>query len=723
MIRSIKKLIFCFLFIFLSFAENAFSIEVYVSPTGKDSNKGNKESPLLTLTGARDKIRQLRKQRTINEPVYVIVENGIYYMSKPLELSSEDSGTPQSPVIFIAAKGAAPVFYGGIELKGFKMLNDQLWKADIPQTVLFGWYFEQLFVNDKRAQRAKSPDNGFYYIKNTSEKILEKKDEKNTGFAIQEISIDSTDAMAIKSIDQTECSDVVLNFYHKWDYTRKPLHYFNSDSLKLYTEGKAMKPWNKIEKNSLYSVENYRKALTMPGEWFLSRKGELLYIPLPGETIENTRFTAPTNDQFIVINGDEGKKIENIRFENLSFKLTRYQTGVNGKDPVQAAADVEGAVMVDFANNISFINCQIVQTANYAIWFRKACSNCTIQHCLMQDLGAGGIKIGEVLAQKKKQDIYSDSLKYDPIDSINFNRYLTHHIKVDNNIITGGGKIFPAAVGICIFNGADNTLTHNEISDLYYSGISVGWVWGYSYSASKRNTIAFNHIHHLGWGVLSDMGGIYTLGPSEGTIVSNNTLHDISAHSYGGWGLYTDEGSTGILMENNLVYNCKSQGFHQHFGRNNIIRNNIFAFNEKAQLAATRVEKHLSFNFTNNIIYYSNGNLTSNNWSKVNIVSDNNCYWETSSGNIAFDKYSFKDWQNLGKDQHSVIENPMFIAAESYNFGFKNLNLCNKIGFKPFNYSLAGVYGSNDWKKKAEMKNERIKQFSPEFFPKQSNKL
>lgn len=707
-------------FYFLMLSANVFGIHIYISPNGKDSNKGSKQSPLHTLNGARDRIRELRKSGSVNEIIYVIIENGSYYMSRPLELSSQDGGSAAAPVVYKAAEGAAPVFYGGTEIKGFSKVNDRLWKAFVPQTTHFGWYFEQLFVNGRRAQRAVSPNQGFYHLKSVAETILDNQGA-NAGFAVQRIGLDSANAASeLSLVDAKEWNDVILQFYHKWDYTRKRVQYYNPGDNSFYVEGKSMKPWNKLDAHTLVSIENYRQALDHPGEWFLSRSGELFYIPLPGETIENTRFMAPVLDRFIVLQGNEqtGKEIEYIRFENLRFKMSRHQTGVNGIEPQQAAAQVDAVILADFASNISFVNCEVGQTGTYGFWFRKACSNCTVQHCLLKDLGAGGIKIGDVIRPQKGITVYSDTLKTNPYDSIGYQKYLTKKIKIDNNIISGGGKIFPCAVGIAILNGSDNTVSHNEISDLYYSGISVGWVWGYSYSAAKRNAISFNHIHHLGWGVLSDMGGIYTLGASEGTLVNNNTVHDIYAYSYGGWGLYTDEGSTGIVMENNLVYNCKSQGFHQHYGRNNIIRNNIFAFNGKSQLAATRVEKHLSFSFTNNIVYFTDGALVSTNWPKVNISSDSNCYWNTRSPHILFDTISFDKWQLMGKDQHAIIADPMFVAPASFNFNFKNLTVPGKIGFKAFDYTQAGVYGSAEWKMKATIDPDRIKQFSVEQFPK-----
>ena len=339
---------------------------------------------------------------------------------------------------------------------------------------------------------------------------------------------------------------------------------------------------------------------------------------------------------------------------------------VGGDEPAQAAYPVEALIMADFARNIQFVNCEVAHTGSNAIWFRKACSDCRIVQCYLHDLGAGGVKIGDFVQPEKAGN-------------------LTRNIEVDNNIIRSGGFVFPCAVGVTLFHASDNQITHNEIADFRYSGVSVGWAWGYAYSPSKRNKIEFNHIHHLGWGELSDMGGVYCLGSSEGTTVSNNVVHHVYSFDYGGWGLYTDEGSTGILLENNLVYNCKSSGFHQHYGKGNIIRNNIFANNLKAQLQATRVEEHLSFSFTNNIIWFSTGNLLDSNWGKFNLQSDYNCYWNTRTKDIRFKKLSFDEWKKSGKDVHSIIADPGFVNPSAFDFKIKNKTVLRKIGFKEFN--------------------------------------
>jgi hypothetical protein len=155
---------------------------------------------------------------------------------------------------------------------------------------------------------------------------------------------------------------------------------------------------------------------------------------------------------------------------------------------------------------------------------------------------------------------------------------VNHHIVVDDCIIQHGGRLHPSACGVVLTHTQHCAVTHCDIGDFYYTGISAGWNWGYGDTASRETLVENNHIHHLGWAYLSDMGGFYGLGTSPGTIMRGNHVHHIASHRYGGWGLYNDEGSADTLMENNLVHDTWNAGFHQHYGYFNTVRNNIFAF-------------------------------------------------------------------------------------------------------------------------------------------------
>jgi len=673
---------------------SVYSQKIYISPSGNDSNAGTLNSPYASLTRARDRTREIRKDTPANQPIEVIALQGEYFMLQPLELTIEDSGTSSAPLVFSTESGAKAVFSAGVPISGFEKVNDKLWKTFIPQVAYYKWYFEQLYVNNRRATRARTPDQGFYFIKSVTETIGEQGTGRSPEVAIQKILLDSMDARSFNSFSKQDFEDAVITFYHNWDNTRKHILSYSRKQSAIYIAGEGMKPWNPLNNKTSWFIDNFRQALDAPGEWFLERTGTLYYIPREGETIENTSFIAPLLENFITIQGDEasGKLVENVRFENLDFKVAGYLMPYNGNEAAQAAAPVDAVITLDFARNVSFINCEIANTGTYGFWFRRACSDCKVTGCYIHDLGAGGVKIGETIIDQNEKNI-------------------TKNIVIDNNIIRDGGNVFPCAVGIIIFNASDNKLTHNEIANLRYSGISVGWVWGYAYSPSKRNIIQYNNIHHLGWGELSDMGGVYTLGASEGTIVSNNVIHHIYSFDYGGWGLYTDEGSFGIVLENNLVYACKNSGFHQHYGKENIIRNNIFALNIRAQLQATRIEEHRSITFTNNIIYFDKGNLLANNWHKFNLITDYNCYWDTRSKDIRFADKSFSEWQKSGKDIHSVIADPLFVNPSGFDFHFKNLSVAKKIKFVPFDYSEAGVYGSEGWKKLAEFDPELAKSF------------
>jgi hypothetical protein len=664
---------------------------VHVSPDGSDANLGRTGDPSLagmgpvaTLERARDILREQRDseeiKRLIKEPgdfkPRIVVADGRYVLTKPLVLSDIDSGTTIE-----AAPGAHPVFSGGRLIGEFEQAENGWWREQIPEVANGSWHFEQLFVNGRRATRARTPNKFYSYMGASAETPIEGK----PGRFLRVTSVPAEAIAPLRGLSEAEVRDIVLVAYHKWCITRRYLTAVDFDKSQIITTGEKMATYAGWPAGTRFHLENFKAAIDEPGEWFLSRDGTLSYKPRPGEDMSKTEVIAPFAPKLVLVEGkpDEGKFVEGVTLKGLTFEHQNYVLPETGYPPFQAAFPTEAAVMLDGARNVTIQDCEVAHTGEYAVWFRQGCQNCRIERSYLHDLGSGGVRIGEGRVRENEAS-------------------RTHHITVDNNIIRTAGRIYMDAVGVWIGHSGDNAVTHNEIADLYYTGISAGWVWGYSGSIAKRNNISFNRVHHLGWAVLSDMGGIYTLGASEGTVIANNIFHDIYAYSYGGWGLYTDEGSTGIVLEKNLVYNTKTGSFHQHYGKENIVRNNILVNSMLQQLQATRVEPHLSFTFEKNIVYWQTGALLAGPWTKVNINMDNNCYWNAAGQEVTFAGLTLEQWRQQQKhDEHSIIADPGFADVKNLDFHLKPDSPALKLGFEPFDYTQAGVYGDPAWRAKA----------------------
>jgi parallel beta-helix repeat protein len=678
------KYLFSIAFFFSIFSVFADDITIYVSPNGKGI--GSFQSP-ATLEQAVAMIPDLKKNHS-KGTITIILKEGEYELTSPIIISNENGGTKDLKIIFKADVNAHPIISGGrkVVLKGEGVLYENI--ASLLKEYKTQPY--DIYINGKRGVRARTPNGDFFRIRNPQEVKDSVRLGKNNATQSYEMPLDLY--QNLKTLSDSQLKKVRFNIYHKWDNTMRSIDSLDKNKPVFYSTGVAWEPWNKIDEKSTFYLENYAKALDAPNEWFFDGTS-LQYIPEQLK-VKQQEIVIPVLEQLLIIKGDNNESVSNLSFQGIAFYYTNLKPFAEFV-PTQAASSIDAAIMLDNARAITFEDCTISHTAQYGIWLRKNVKDCSISHCYIEDLGAGGVRIGETNLSDNKDEYSSNN-------------------KIENNIIHSGGYNFPCAVGVFIAHSGNNIISHNDIGDFRYSGVSVGWIWGYAYSPAVNNKIRFNHIHHIGWGVLSDMAAIYTLGVSDGTEINNNVIHDVYSYDYGGWGLYTDEGSSNIRIENNIVYNTKTGGFHQHYGENNVINNNIIAFNDKYQAQFTRVEKHHSLDFKHNILISDKGVMLQGPWKKGNIDIDYNCYWNLNDEKFVFmDKIStLKKWKRKsGKDRHSISEEPGFVNAKEHDFKFKDLSVVTKIGFKPFNIDEAGVFGEESWKKKAELSDEIITAF------------
>lgn len=666
---------------------------IHVSPKGNDNASGSVLRPVRSLQVAVDKASSMHAEGDSGRTVRIKLAAGTYTQTKGVLFGADDFN------LAIEGKGIGEtVISGAVVLPQFEVGEDGVWSVNLDPVLPSGGVVEQLYVNGIRAVRARTPNGTDMFVTNPMTELridpVPDAEGRRRGFCAQSMRL-SADAMAaVEGAAHQKPSQIIINFLHAWDLTRRYVESVSFADSTIVVVGSGMKTWNRMDRCSQFYFENDRSFLDQPGEYFYDESTAILYyMPREGETVDNTVALIPSARNLLIVRGRSDCHARNISFKGISFCHTRYSTPRTGEDPEQAAAGKDAALMVDFADGVSFEDCEVAHTGNSGIWIREACLDCSVKHCYIHDLGIGAVKIG---AKEKPDD--EDLL-------------LTRRVTLDNNILCGGGRMIHTGVGVTLFQASDCVITHNDVSDFYYSGMSIGWNWGYSHSPSKRNIVRFNHIHHIGWGVLSDMGGVYCLGLSEGTEVSDNVIHDIYSYGYGGWGLYTDEGSTGIKMQRNLVYNCKSSGFHQHYGEGNLISNNIFVNGFLAQLEATRVEDHLSFTFCNNIVCYKEGCMYGIKWDQCRSDVQSNLYWN-QAGEVSFNGLTMDEWRSAtGKDIGSVIADPCFKDIEASDFTIVDTKAAESIGFVPFDYSQSGVYGSEEWRNLAVLDPARIAEY------------
>ena len=536
----------------------------FVSPYGDDGAAGTEQTPFATVSRAQQAVRNVKVQGSLTSPVVVNILGGTYDLERPLVLTPEDSGTADCPVTYRGVGDQPAVISGGRRIDGFRK-NGHLWTATLDDVKAGDWSFNQLYVNGHRRTRARTPNEGEYFRIRSA---LSGEQESRIGFVYGD-----GDIQPWKSLE-----DAVFVVFGSWYTTIHCVDRLDAANRTVWFTNPSGRPFGWYEKNLRYYVENIAEGLDQPGEWYLDRKaGVLSYYPLPGETLETAVVVAPTVRQTLVrFEGAPGtdRYVEHVHLQNLQFRHTDAYLPKDLYDARQGATVQEAGIVADGARDCAIENCEVANMGEHGIWFRDDCHRNVIRKCHVHELGGGGIYIGEKWRWGNDCPGWPGYRNYEDIP------HFTEHNVVDNCFVHDGCSMFAGSIGIWIGQAAHTTVSHNDVCDMSYSGISVGWDWSGNKSTCHHNLIERNRIHHLGHGRMNDMAGIYTLGVSTGTVLQHNVIHDVHAYQSTvgyclGAGIYLDQSSAEITIEKNVCYNVSNAGFFLHHGARNRIVNNV----------------------------------------------------------------------------------------------------------------------------------------------------
>jgi len=613
----------------------------------------------------------------------VLVRSGIYFLEEPLVFGPEDSGTLDAPITYAAYTGEKPILSGGLTIKEWKPTlvgRKSLWVANVPSGVPLS--SRQLFVNGKRCARPRLPKEGLYRIA----EVPDLRPDTAINTRQSRFRFFAGDIRAWENLTDVEV--VALSF---WVESRMPIARVDEASRIVdFSEGSVFRLTDDFSMTPApYYVENVFEALERPGEFYYQRAtGKIYYIPRPGEDMPRAEVIMPRQVLHLVqFKGqpESGRFVEYVQPSGLTFahtEATRPPRDWPGDSwRVSGSITAPGAIQLVGARNCTVENSEVAHVGSYGIDLGSGCTRNRIAGNEIYDLGAGGIKVGPRVA---------------PADP------LLHGGKnvITDNHIHDGGQIFHSSFGIHIGISSGDIIAHNRIHHQPYIGI----ITGAGDDAAMGTVIESNDIHHIGLGMLSDLGGIYTIGRSGaplGIIIRHNIVHDVESRGYGGWGIYFDDGTTGVKAENNIVYRCKSAGFHMHYGNEhnqheNILRNNIFALSREAQIQRSSDQPELQFIFEDNIVYWKAGALFTGNWKQQGYRFGRNIYWDERFAEtdpekaIRFCPWTLAEWRQRHQDLNSIVADPLFVNPEKGDFTLQPDSPALKLGFSPIDVSTVG---------------------------------
>ena len=553
--------------------------EIWVSPKGNDFNDGTRQSPKATLTAA---LRQAREWRRTGDDrmqggITVYMEGGTYALYEPVFIRPEDSGTKESPTVIRSAADEKVVLSGGVRIKNWKK-QGKLWVADVPTFNGRPLDFRQLWVNGVKAVRARDVEdfekmnricsvdenNEVLYVPAVAvRRLIDNKGKMKAEYAemvlhqmwcVANLRIRSIEVQGDSAAIRFHQPESRIQFEHPWP---RPM---------VTTDGH----------NSAFYLTNARELQDVPGEWYHDIDArKVYYYPREGEKMQEAEVIVPAVETLVRVEGTLDRPVCHIRFEKITFSYTTWmRPSEKGHVPLQAGMyltdgyriepkmqrnylnhplDNQGwlgrpaaAVRVVAARQIDFERCRFVHIGSTGLDYEEAVQGGVVRGCLFRDIAGNGLLVGSF-----SPAAHETHLPYDPADR----REVCTQQQINNCYFTEIGNEDWGCLAIAAGYVGDINIEHNEISEVPYSGISLGWGWTQTVNCMRNNRVHANLIHHYAKHMY-DVAGIYTLGSQPKSYVTENCVHSIYkpgyVHDPNHWFyLYTDEGSSFITVRDN----------------------------------------------------------------------------------------------------------------------------------------------------------------------------
>lgn len=553
--------------------------EIWISPKGSDFNDGTRQSPKATLTSALRQAREWRRteDNRIQGGITIYMEGGTYAFHEPVFIRPEDSGTKESPTIIRSVGDEKVILSGGISINGWKK-QGKVWVADVPAFKGRPLDFRQLWVNGKKAVRARDVEdfekmnricsvdekNEILYVPAVSiRRLIDNKGNLKAKYAemvlhqmwcVANLRIRSVEVQGDSAAIRFHQPESRIQFEHLWP---RPM---------VTTDGH----------NSAFYLTNARELQDVPGEWYHDMDArKVYYYPREGEKMQEAEVIVPAVETLVRVEGTVDRPVCHIRFEKITFSYTTWmRPSEKGHVPLQAGMyltdgyridpkmqrnylnhplDNQGwlgrpaaAVRVVAAKQIDFERCRFEHLGSTGLGYEEAVQGGVVRGCLFRDIAGNGLLVGSF-----SPAAHETHLPYDPADR----REVCTQQHINNCYFTEIGNEDWGCLAIAAGYVGDVNIEHNEISEVPYSGISLGWGWTQTVNCMRNNRVHANLIHHYAKHMY-DVAGIYTLGSQPKSYVTENCVHSIYkpgyVHDPNHWFyLYTDEGSSFITVRDN----------------------------------------------------------------------------------------------------------------------------------------------------------------------------